>query len=342
MQVVQSLDEKKWRRFINDHQESNVFHTPELFRVFARTKNHIPELWAALDYRGNVLVLFLPVNVTLFRKLRVLTTRAVVYGSVLLNQGSLGLEALTLLLNTYKRNVGKSLVFTELRNLSDLMEAQPVLQECGFEFADELNYKFRLERDVDSVLQRIGRATRKHIRRGLRQGLVEISDVKDCAELEEWYGLLEKIYSRARVPLADRSLFEAAYDVLVPRKMAKFLVGRVNEKLVVCSLILLYKDQIFVWYGGVDRSYGKYNPSELMIWHEMKWGAENGYRVFDFGLAGNPNVEYGVRDFKAKFKGKEVCYGRNTHIHLPGVFRMIRLGYEGYRTVLRFTKQKGV
>jgi serine/alanine adding enzyme len=338
MRVVQSLDEKKWRRFINEHQESNVFHTPEVFHVFARAKNHIPKLWAVLDDNGDVLALFLPVNVTLYRRLRVLTTRAIAYGSVLFPRGRKGFEALTLLLNTYRKNVGKSLLFTELRNLSDLTDAQPILHECGFEYTDELNYLFSLDRDVDSVLQRIGRATRKHIRRGLRRGLVEISEVKDYDELGEWYVLLEKTYNRARIPLGDRSLFDAVFDVMVTRRMAKFLVGRVNGKVVVCSLILLYKDRIFDWYGGVDRSYGKCSPSELMIWYELKWGSENGYRIFDFGLAGNPNVEYGVRNFKAKFRGKEVCYGRNTHIHLPGVFRLTRLGYEGYRAFLRFAK----
>lgn len=338
MQIVRSLDKTKWQRFIDGHPESNAFHTPEIFEVFARTKNHTPGLWAVIGDNGDVIVLFLPVNITLYRRLRRLTTRAVAYGSVLFENTRDGFKALDLLLHSYKEHTGKSLLFTELRNLSDLTEAQPVLKELGFGYTEELNYLFSLEPDAGNVLQRIGRATRKHIRRGIRQGILEISDVKKYDELVEWYRLLEKVYNRARIPLADRSLFEAVFDILVTKGMAKFMVGRVDGRVAVCSLILLYKDRIFDWYGGVDRSYGKFCPSELMIWHEMKWGSENGYRVFDFGLAGDPNVEYGVRHFKAKFRGKEVCYGRNTYIHMPGVMRMVKLGYEGYRYFLKFLK----
>lgn len=340
MRVVQSLDEKKWRRFINGHPESNFFHTPEIFHVFTRTKNYTPSLWAALDDNEDVLALFFPVNVTLYRRLRALTTRAIAYGSVLYKRAPDGLDALHLLLNTYKKQISKSLLFTELRNLSDLTEAQPVLQENGFEYRDELNYLVDLNRDADLILQGLGKKTRKHIRRGLRRGYIAMSEVNNPDELREWYVVLQKTYSRARVPLADHSLFEAVLDVLVPKKMAMFLAGRIDGRIVACSLVLLHKDQIYDWYGGVDRSYGVYTPSELLIWHILKWGAENGYRVFDFGLAGNPDVEYGVRNFKAKFNGEEVCYGRNTATHMPGVFILARGCYAIYRQIFRFTKRK--
>ncbi|MDH4208252.1 MAG: hypothetical protein OEV76_05210, partial [Anaerolineae bacterium] len=54
-------------------------------------------------------------------------------------------------------------------------------------------------------------------------------------------------------------------------------------------------------------------------------------RVYDFGGAGKADEEYGVRDFKAKFGGDLVCYGRNTCVHAPFRLAMSKLGYEGYR-----------
>jgi serine/alanine adding enzyme len=65
----------------------------------------------------------------------------------------------------------------------------------------------------------------------------------------------------------------------------------------------------------------------------LEWGVENGYRVYDFGGAGKPDEEYGVRDFKAKFGGKLVCYGRNVYVHSQVRLELSKLGYTIYRAL---------
>ena len=90
---------------------------------------------------------------------------------------------------------------------------------------------------------------------------------------------------------------------------------------------LLYKDVIYGWYGGVDREYSAYVPNEILMWNILQWGAENGYAVYDFGGAGKPDEEYGVRDFKAKFGGDLVCYGRNICVHNPLMLQLSTAGY---------------
>ena len=68
-------------------------------------------------------------------------------------------------------------------------------------------------------------------------------------------------------------------------------------------------------------------PTELLTWHVFAWSARNGYRLYDFGGAGKPDEEYGVRDFKAKFGGELVSYGRNVCVHAPVLLQASRLGY---------------
>jgi lipid II:glycine glycyltransferase (peptidoglycan interpeptide bridge formation enzyme) len=141
------------------------------------------------------------------------------------------------------------------------------------------------------------------------------------------YQLLERTYANADVPLADGSLFEAAFEILHPRRMIKFLLARLGDSYIAGSVELLYKDTIYGWYGGVERAFSGYVPNELLQWNIFRWGAENGYKVYDFGGAGKPDEEYGVRDFKAKFGGELVCYGRNTHVHSPRLLWLSKLGY---------------
>lgn len=335
MHVVQQLNEELWKDFVDHHPQGNIFHTPEMFRVFAQTKGHQSTLWAVVDPSNYPLALFLPVQVTLMDGLlRQFTTRAIAYGSVLCAPNPEGKKALALLLQTYKREAKNKALFTELRNLSDLSELQSLLSDNGFVYEGHLNYLINLNRPSEEVLQGIGQRTRKKIRKGLRDGFVEMSEVTNRAELDHWYDILQKTYSNAHVPLADRSMFVAAFNELYSKGMAKFLLAKVNGVTAACSIECPYKDTIYGWYGGSDRDYSDYLPNEMLIWHILEWGANNGYHVYDFGGAGKPDEEYGVRDFKAKFGGDLVNFGRNTYIHNPTLLKLSKQGYEVYRRFL--------
>jgi len=334
MDIVRQLDERLWREFVEDRPQARIFHTPEMFLVFAQARGHRPTLWAAVDHRGCPLALLLPVEVTLMGgPLRRLTTRAVVYGSVLCAPGAEGKEALATLLRAYNREAKNGAIFTELRNLSDLGPVQPVLNECGFVYEDHLDYLIDLDRPAEEIMQGIGARTRKNIRRGLRHGDVVIEEITERKQVAVCYDLLRQTYATAQVPLADSLLFQAAFDVLYPRGMVRFVLARVGDAYVGTSVELLYKDVVYGWYGGVDREYSRYNPNDLLTWHILQWSAEHGYRTYDFGGAGNPSEEYGVRDFKAKFGGELVSFGRNTCVHAP---RLLWLSTQGYRLLRRW------
>ena len=60
---------------------------------------------------------------------------------------------------------------------------------------------------------------------------------------------------------------------------------------------------------------------------------------FDFGGAGRPDERYGVREFKAKFGGQQVNYGRFVCVHHPFTLRLTRIGYEIVRRLRRPTSR---
>jgi serine/alanine adding enzyme len=199
-------------------------------------------------------------------------------------------------LGTYKQEAKERALFTELRNLSDISPLQGALNEAGFVCADHLNYLIDLNRPPEAVLQSIGPRTRKKIRHALRQGEVVIEEADRYEQVVRCYKLLQKTYAAA-------------------------------------SVELIHKDRIYGWYGGMDRVYSDYLPNVLLLWHIFQWSAENGYKTYDSGGADKPDEEYGVRDFKAKFGGQRVCYGRDTCVHAP---RMLALGKWAYAIYRRF------
>jgi serine/alanine adding enzyme len=326
------LPEAAWRSFVDQHPHGNIFHTPEIFQVFQCTKGYKPELWAAIHTGGKILALLLPIQIMLGNGLtRFFTTRAIVYGSILYDDSLEGKEGLNSLLRIYSQKVDRQVLFTELRNQSDLSEIQATLNHCGFVYEDHLNYRVSLNRPLDDILQGFSRQARKDIRRALRREAVVIEEGVTWEHVSQCYEVLQQSYANARVPLADRSLFEAVHNILCPLGMARFYLARIGSISVAAKVQLLYKDTVYGWYGGVNREYSSHHPNEILTWHALQWGAEHGFSIYDFGGAGKPDEPYGVRDFKAKFGGELVHYGRNTCYHAPRRLAISKVGYQIYR-----------
>lgn len=334
MEIVTSLPEQVWSTYIRNHSRSNIFHSPEMFQVFARARGHEPRLWAAVNADNQPAALLLPVKVSVMGgAFKQLTSRSIVYGSVLCNSGSEGSEALAALLEAYKKEIKKNVLFTELRNVSDNAHLQPILRSAGFDYEEHINYLFDLDCNTKELMERLGKRTRKHIRRALRKEQMVIEEATREDKIKICYDLLEKTYRRAGVFLADYSLFEAAFHILHPKGMVRFLLVRIGHTYAASSVELIFKNTVYGWFSGLDRTYQRYNPNEFLMWHILEWAIENGYKSYDFGGAGDPVEEYGVRDFKAKFKGDLVSYGRNIYVHTPFLLRLSKMGYSVYRKI---------
>lgn len=333
MRVVHELDAGLWKAFVDDSLQANIFHTPEMFEVFSRTRGYSPTLWAAVGDDGHPQALLSSVRITLMGGLlRHLTTRTVAYGSVLCAPGSDGQEALDALLCAYNRETGGSVLMTELRNLSDLAAAQPVLRKSGFTYEEHLNFLIDLTRPRAELWHAIRSNARRNIQKARKSG-VAVAEVADPSGIPAAYALLQQVYRRIQVPLPDCSLFEAAFEILHPRGMFRILKAQVEGVDIGVLTLLMHKGVITYWYTGTLREYAQYRAGDLLVWHALELGLAGGYHTFDFGGGGRPDEEYGVRDFKAKFGGDLVNFGRNTRVHAP---LRLKLSTTGYHFVRRF------
>jgi lipid II:glycine glycyltransferase (peptidoglycan interpeptide bridge formation enzyme) len=313
--VVNHLDEESWRSFVFNHPHSNIFHSPDMFEVFKRANGYHPLIWGVTDDNNQPIAILPIVHVTLLDDFfRYFTTRAISYGSILFDMEWASRDALPLLLRTYSQNINRKVLFTELRNQSDLNEFQPVLAECGFSFEEHVNFWIPLDRSEEDIWLKISKTGQQRIHSAKRKGVV-VEAVNDQAGIDIAYRLLQKVYSRAKVPLANPTLFHAAFEVLSPLEMIQVFLARMEDNYIGARLILIHKGRIIDWYAGADRDYSTYSPNELLVWHTIQWGRANNFSLFDFGGAGNPNEDYGPRVFKAKFGGELVNFGRNTCVH---------------------------
>ncbi len=341
MEIIRKLDHHLWHEFVDSHPQGQIFHTPEMFQVFAQAKGHTPTLWAVVNGDQTPQALFMPVQITLMGgPLRRFTTRAVAYGSVLCASNAEGEAALRLLLRSYANEIGRRILFTELRNPYDLSRWQPVLDECGFAYEEHLNFFVDLTRPPDQIWEDIRSNARRNVRRARKRQVI-VEEISDPARMPAVYALLKQVYERLQVPLADFSFFQTAFEVLHPQQMMKVLVAKADGVDLGVLILLMYKDTILYWYTGTLREYSDYRAGDMLAWHALAWGSEHGFRVMDFGGAGKPGEDYGVRDFKAKFGGELVNYGRNVYVHAPAVLGLSKRLYQVARRVLYGREERG-
>ncbi len=325
--VVDDVDEAAWRAFVEQTPTANIFHTPEMARVFASARGHRVTPWTARTPDGELLALLVPVDVALAGgPLRTWTSRAVSYGGVLCAPGDPGRAGAGALLAQYAQRRAHTVLFTELRHQHDVEELGPALRDAGFVHERHCNFLIDL-RDEAAIWRRLSRSAKQRIKSAEKRG-IEVVEAVDRTECDAAYRLLEQVYRRVAVPLARRDLFEHALEILQPRGMLRVVTARVDGQVAGARFLLVHGTRIVDWYAGSDRAFASWSPNEVLVWHALQWGHAQGFDVFDFGGAGRPDEPYGPREFKSKFGGELVDFGRDVLVHSPVRLRASKAGYD--------------
>lgn len=332
--VVHALPRDQWSTFVENHPQGSIFHTPEMFSVFALARNHRPTLGATIDKDGEIRALMTPVAITtLGGPLRALTTRMIGFGGPLVAPGSDGCDALMVLLRSFQRHTGRSALFTELRNLADTSDLQPILAASGFRHERHLNFLVDLTPDGEALWQGVKSSARRNVQKARRLG-VTVTEAQNADDIAAGDHVLRDVYSRIQVPLPDQSLFDAAHRELGPIGRFRMLLAKADDRTIGVLTLLFHKHVAYYWYTGTLRESAEYRAGDLLVWHAIELARSQGCRVLDFGGAGKPDEPYGVRDFKAKYGGCLVDFGRDTWVPSPTRLRLATMSYEKMRRFL--------
>ena len=329
MKIVHQADRQKWSEFVQAHPQGNIFQTPEIYDVYKHTKNYEPLFLAAVNEDGNILATLLAIIQSDYGNfLGSLTARSIILGGPLVKDDDAVM--LTFILQEYENLLGDSAIYTQIRNLADIGGNIPVFNKSGFLYEEHLNIIVDLSKPEDLLWKEVHSKRRNEIRRAQKEGtyvreLVHISDV------EKMYGILREVYHNAKLPLADRSMFMTAFEKLKPLGLCRYFGAFNNGNLVGAICVLAYKQRLYDWYAGSLREHLNKHPNDLLPWEVFRWGKERGYLIFDFGGAGSPHKDYGVRDYKKKFGGKFVSYGRFQKVHNPMKYSLAKMGYSMWR-----------
>jgi serine/alanine adding enzyme len=329
MKVVIELDRQKWSAFVYSHPNGNVFLTPEMHDVYKRTKNYQPFAVGVLNDAEELLAVLSGVIQREYDNIfGGFTARAIISGGPLVKEGEI--EALELLLQEYESLVGNSVLYTQIRNLWTMVHLKSILEGAKYAYEDHLDIMIDISRQEDEIWKNIDRKKRNRIRRAVKLGIY-VRELVEVNDIDGVYAILSDVYDYAKLPLVDKTMFVAAFEILRPLGWCKFFGAFSKETLVGTMCVLPYKQCVYAWYSGSRPEYLNMYPNDLIPWEVFKWGRNNGYTKFDFGGAGKPGEKYGVRDYKKKFGGELVNFGRFQKVHKPLKYTLAKVGFNTWR-----------
>lgn len=250
--------------------------------------------------------------------------RAIIIGGPLLAD-DISAEELELLLCTVKNILRNKVIYVESRNFNDYSKYKETFDRCGFVYNEHLN--FHVDTSSMEVFQaNMGKSRKRDVKTSLRDG-AEVIYSPTLEQVKEYYLILDDLYkTKVKTPLFGFEFFEKLYAC----KSAKFILIKLNDEIIggtVC--VCLDGIGVYEWFAcGKDGKYKNIYPSTLATYSGIEYAVQHSYPLFDMMGAGKPTEDYGVRDFKSKFGGILVEYGRFINILNPFLYWIGKKGVQ--------------
>ncbi len=349
------IDREEWSRLVRTSATGTWFQTPEAYEFFASMPEFFRPFVVAIinDANGDngdatlnggalrgVCVGYVTKEKNAIKQY--FTRRAIIIGGPCLADDCSMDEAETLMKAVRQQLVignwplVNAPIYIETRNFNDYSRWKGAFEKAGFEYQKHLNFHVDTS-SVEIVEANLGKSRKRDIRTTIREGvtIVELNGglINDDATLNgemirlvhEYYEILSDLYkTKVKTPLFPESFFQT----LAKHPDARFLLTELNSKIIGGTVCVAQEGKcLYEWFAcGEDGVYPHVFPSCYATYSGIRYAAEHNMPRFDMMGAGKPDGAYGVRDFKAKFGGKEVEYGRFICVTKPVLYKIGAVG----------------
>lgn len=324
--ITEEMDQEAWNRFCLQNG-GNIYQSPYFYHITRAARGYIPHPRFAL-YQGELVASILPVEVRIMPSIfNPISNRLIIFGGALWQPDEIGLQGVAELFRNLltSRNLPPYL-FGEVRNYQPVETLVPVLEPLQVHYVDYRNYRVDLTRPREEVWRAMRKERQRGIRKAEKQGFV-FREARNLKEVEQFYQILHDLYRYKKIPLADISLFTGKWEEYSPLNVLKIFVVEHQGNIVGGRAMLLYNGVGYEWYTAARLDYASTHVNEWMVWQTFVYLQENGYRAYDFCGAGRPDEKYGVGEFKKRFGGQELRYGRFFFTPRPRLYRLINSVY---------------
>jgi hypothetical protein len=338
IKIVDYVEKKDWNEFVYRNKYGNIFQTFEISEVYKKSKDSEPLMLAAINENTDEILAGMLIRK---RKEKVgflssFSSHATIRGGPIFEDNEHGIDAVVQLLKYYDKRMKKEALYTRIYPVYDVPQIKLCLEEYGYEYGGWNNILIDLSKPVDEIWRELKKYRRQGVNRSKRRG-VEIEGINDRKLIPVFYNLLLETHkyheSSMHTTLEDLNYFEAAFDIFVPKKMAKFFMAKHEGRYIAAILLLRYKGIVHEWYAGSSRKREDLlvYPNDLLVWHTIEWGCNNGFHTYDFLGAGDPDMPSSLLKFKKQFGGILVNYGRYIKVHSPKKMWLSKKAFRVYK-----------
>jgi lipid II:glycine glycyltransferase (peptidoglycan interpeptide bridge formation enzyme) len=317
-----NIDKASWDKFMTDHPNGNFFQSPAYYYFYRTLPQYEPIVIAYIDNTNDIIGILVAViqKEKGYIKSK-LSSRCIIFGGPVVKDDNK--EITDLLLKELIKKVESRSIYIEFRNFFDLSKSKKQFETNRFKFKEHLNFIIEIG-PAEENFKKLNENRRRQIKKGIKSG-AEIVEANDIDEVREFYYLLQKLYrEKVKKPLPDFNFFEIFYST---PNLGKYFLVKYDCKIIGGIMCPVYKDIVYEWYiCGLDIDYRDQSPSVLATWAAIEYAVNKELKYFDFMGAGGPDDDYGVREFKSKFGGKELRFGRYTKINQPKMYWIGKIG----------------
>ncbi len=327
---INAISIPQWDNFIENHPNGTVFQSYSMYLLFKDTNKFEPVVIAAYVDHKIVGICLSSIIKEYSSKVGFLTSRTICYGGPLIDDTNGNPdEILDLVLKRLIKEVKNKSVFIQFRNFFDRSEKKSIFGKHGFTHIDWLNFQVDTS-DKATTVKGISKSKIRQINKGLRLG-AKIIDPENIEQVRSFYIILKNLYkNKVGKPLPDWSFFENFYSMAREDNLGIIRLILYKNKIIGGILLPLLPGKIiYEWYiCGLDKEHKDIYPSALATWAPIEYAMQNNIGTFDFMGAGSPDKDYGVREFKSKFGGKLLNFGRFERVNNKYLYRVIKTGFK--------------
>lgn len=329
MQVLcNDIERAEWSKLVANSTTGTWFQTQEAYDFFASQPDLFEPfnlgLRSAQGLRGICIgyVTKEPHKVKQF-----FTRRAIIIGGPCLANDCTNAEV-EVLTTAVRNEVECKAIYIETRNFNDFSRWKEAFEKAGFVYQPHLDFHIDCTEE-EAMWARLSDNRKRQIKRAMQHG-VRIEEAQNEQEIEAWYKILETLYrTKVKMPLFPLSFFLTFYR----QRLGKYLLVKHEGQIIGGIMCPVWNGKcIYEWFVcGDDKMYKEQYPSVMATYAAMEYAQKNGLPRFDLMGAGKPDKAYSVRDFKARFGGQEVEYGRWLYVNKPALYKLGELGVKVLR-----------
>ncbi len=177
------------------------------------------------------------------------------------------------------------------------------LQAAKYNRSQEyVTFRIDLTKGTKQLWKCLNKKTRNAVRKAEKSGLT-LRTATEANQLRDYYRLYLQTQKRLGSPPHSYQLFQNLFETFSQSGKVSIRIGYYSKKPIAGVILFMHDERIFWWNNAADTRYRRLNPTNLLLWNVIEWGAERNFRAMDMGRTRRNTT---IHHFKSGWGGHEV------------------------------------